>query len=478
MFCYCSVYAPVSAAAVSLSFTPVAQDDLAITGDEASAAVGVNITLTVSGGSGAGGLRYSANNSSGGNCVITPGVNANTATVTSTSVGNCSVTVVKSGSGVYRTKVATTATTFNFGESQSPLVLVPETDPGRDLITDEALIPQSAAGTAIVLLLTGGSGTGAVTTYGGACTASYADGRVTVNSTFATTCVISAARASSGQYFRATSNTQSVRFVAALQDPLIIDASATSVGAGDNIEVTVTGGSGSGAFNVAVYGSGCTIISNSGGVAVIKRETAGVCSAQGIRSSSGVYGFKLSSTLALVWGSIAQTIPLVISNDPTSASAGETITLTTVGGQGSGAVVFRVVGNYDPACVLVDNQLTKSAYGTCMVRATKAGDGVYSAQNSQNVVFTFYGSTPQDPLTVTAETFTTALGDTFTISTEGGSGDGIVTYEITGGSGVGTVTGNTVSASTAGTITVVATKQGDSQFASVVSEPVTFTFTE
>jgi hypothetical protein len=59
-----------------------------------------------------------------------------------------------------------------------------------------------------------------------------------------------------------------------------------------------------------------------------------------------------------------------------------------------------------------------------------------------------------------------------------GVGGGIVTYEITGGSGVGTVTGNTLSASTAGTIAVVATKQGDSQFASVVSEPVTFTFTE
>ena len=471
-----TVYAPVVATAVSLTFTPVAQGDLTITGDNTSATVGANITLTVSGGSGTGALSYSANNSSGGNCVVTP-VNANTATVKSTTVGNCSITVFKSASGIYGSKVATTATTFNFGESQSPLVLVPETDPGRDPITNQVLIPESAAGTAIVLLLNGGDGSGLVTIYKGACTADYADGKVTVNSTFATTCVISAAKASSGQYFKATSNTQSVKFVAAVQDPLIINASPTSVLAGENIEVTVSGGSGTGALNVAVYGSGCSIISNSGGVAVIKRETAGVCTAQGIRSGSGVYGFRLSTTLALVWGSIAQTIPLVISNDPTSASAAETITLTTVGGQGSGTVTFRVVGDYNPACVLVGNQLSKSAFGTCMIRATKAGDGVYSAQNSQNIVFTFYGSTAQAPLTTTASSVVSSLGEMITLDTTGGSSGGSVTYKIISGDGVGTITGSILSASAAGTIIVVATKQGDSQFASVVSDPVTFTFT-
>lgn len=466
------VYAPTSAAAVSLSFTAVSQDDLTILTNDTSAAVGADITLTVTGGSGTGGLSYSANNSLGGNCVITP-VNANSATFTSETAGNCSITVVKSGSGIYGTKVATTATVFNFGESQEPLILAPEVP------VEEGQTPQSEAGTPIILTLTGGNGEGAVTIYAGVCTRSYdqTTGHVTVNSSFATTCLVSAAKAGSGGYFGVTSNTQSVMFAAAQQKPLTIISSATSVSVFGEITVTVTGGSGSGAYRVVAYGSGCSFISNSGGIAIIKRTTAGSCSVQGLRGGGGIYGTQLSTTLALVWGSIVQTIPLVISNDPTSASAGESITLTTVGGEGSGAVTFRVVGDYNPACVLVDNQLSKSEYGTCMIRATKASDGIYSAQNSQNIVFTFYGSTVQAPLAITASSPTSSLGNTITLDTTGGSSTGLVDYKIVGGDGAGTITGNILSGSAAGTIIVVAIKQGDSQFASVVSDSVTFTFT-
>ena len=468
-------FAPATAVAVSLSFTEVSQGDLSITSDGTSAAVGSNIKLTVTGGSVTGSLRYSANNSSGGLCVITE-VDSNTATVTSTSVGNCSVTVIKSGSGIYSTKVATTPALLKFGEIQDPLVLVPEIPVGRDA-DNKDLIPESPAGTAIVLLLSGGSGSGSVTIYSGACTKEYNSGKVSINSAFPTTCVVSGAKAASGKYFGASSNTQSVKFVAVTQEPLIIDASATSIQVGENFTLNVTGGSGVGAYNVVVYGSGCSITSNSGGVAVITRATSGVCKVQGTRSSSGIYSFKISSTITLVWGQIAQTVPLVISNDPTSASAGQSITLTTVGGQGSGAVTFRVIGNYDPACVLVGNLLTKSAYGTCMVRATKAADGVYGAQNSQNIVFTFYGSIPQDPLMVDTSSPTSSLGNTITLSTTGGSGAGGVTYVIVGGDGTGTITGNKLSASSAGTFLIVATKQGDPQYASVVSSTAVFTFT-
>jgi hypothetical protein len=112
-----------------------------------------------------------------------------------------------------------------------------------------------------------------------------------------------------------------------------------------------------------------------------------------------------------------------------------------------------------------------------MVRATKAGDGVYGAQNSQNIVFTFYGSTPQDPLMVDTSSPTSSLGNTITLSTTGGSGAGGVTYVIVGGDGTGTITGNKLSASSAGTFLIVATKQGDPQYASVVSSTAVFTFT-
>ena len=164
---------------------------------------------------------------------------------------------------------------------------------------------------------------------------------------------------------------------------------------------------------------------------------------------------------------------LAITNDPTSSPAGVAITLKT-SYTGGGAVTYSEMGG-TTVCTIVGIQLVKATPGTCRLRAI-ARDGASNVQFSQIVVFTF-DYRVQDPLTVTPDSFTTALGDTITLSTDGGSGDGIVTYEIRGGSGVGTVTGDTVSASTAGTITVVATKRGDTLYASIDSEPVELTFT-
>ena len=167
---------------------------------------------------------------------------------------------------------------------------------------------------------------------------------------------------------------------------------------------------------------------------------------------------------------------LVISNDPTSSAAGVPITLTTVGGKGSGAVTYTEV-NGSAACVIVGNQLFRATFGTCRVRATKAADALNASQNSQIVVFTFYGSRVQEPLVINTTISISRIGIPINLSTTGGSSEGVVSYAITSSTGVGTITGSVLSATTAGTFTVVATKQGDTQFASVVSDPVTFTFT-
>src|SRR5207248_3002136 len=57
-------------------------------------------------------------------------------------------------------------------------------------------------------------------------------------------------------------------------------------------------------------------------------------------------------------------------NVPTSAVYGQTYTLTTSGGDGTGAVSFSVTGD---ACTLSGTTLTiTSGTGTCTVTATKA----------------------------------------------------------------------------------------------------------
>jgi hypothetical protein len=148
----------------------------------------------------------------------------------------------------------------------------------------------------------------------------------------------------------------------------------------------------------------------------------------------------------------------------------------TTGALGIGAVTYSETSG-GTNCVIVGDKLRKATPGTCRIRAVKAGVDSSNVQFSQTVVFTFHGATAQDPLSISASSPTSGLGNTITLSTSGGSGDGGVTYAITGPPGSGTITGNILSAIAAGTFTVVATKQGDTQYAPAVSLPVTLTFT-
>jgi hypothetical protein len=125
----------------------------------------------------------------------------------------------------------------------------------------------------------------------------------------------------------------------------------------------------------------------------------------------------------------------------------------------------------------VGNQLTRTTFGTCSVRATKAGDAVYSAQNSQTIRFTFFGSQTQSPLAITNIITTASIGSPITLTASGGSSGGRISYVITGGDGAGSIEGSTLTGQTAGTITVVATREGNNQYASVVSTVTTFTIT-
>ena len=307
-------------------------------------------------------------------------------------------------------------------------------------------------------------------------------------------CSISATKDGDDLYYPTYSNSLTINFGSGLgiqprnnptgatpQVSLTIRLSAPSVQPGDNVTVTATGGSGTGLFNFVIYqsSSNCSLVSQdrTAGTAVISSPVSTICSVQATRSGSGIYTYALSNTLPITWGTIAQQIPLVISNDPTSANAGETITVTTVGGQGDGAITFREL-SYSPSCILTaDGHLFRASYGTCSVQATKAGDSIYSSQKSQIIRFTFYGSQAQSALTISNTLLTASVGSPITLTTLGGSSSGRVSYVITGGTGAGSIQGSTLVGSRAGTITVVATKDGDQQYGSVVSAPITFTIT-
>ena len=164
---------------------------------------------------------------------------------------------------------------------------------------------------------------------------------------------------------------------------------------------------------------------------------------------------------------------LVISNLSMVSAPGVPFTLTT-NPDGSSAVTYSEMSG-TTSCVIAGIQLVKATPGTCRIRAIKAQDGASGVQFSQIVVFTFHGATAQAPFDINEST-SRSLGDTIILSTSGGSGNGAVSYEIIGGTAAGTISGTSLTASTAGTIDVVATKQGDTQYAPAVSLPVTFEY--
>jgi len=441
-----------------------------------------------------------------------------------------SCTVIASRASSPFSPISTSApVTYTFGSAQEKLSITVDTssvvsiDLSSVITIDTSTVNGIRKGQSLTLGSVGGSGIGTISFRaepGASCIPAPDSGTITnsplctilpsvigsvcsvvgniLTTTAATVCRVSAYKDGDSTYQPAQSDPISIDFTAGLgnqpivittppiraprvisaQAPLVITSSSATAAMGETITVTLSGGSGSGAYNFALYqtGNACTI-TRSGATAYVTRATSGNCSIQGLRSGDSNYRFALSNTLSLVWGQTNQSIPIVISNDPTSASAGETILLTTVGGQGGGAVTFRVVGSFDPACLLTGDQLSRAVFGTCTVRATKAGDGIYAAQNSQDIVFTIYGSRVQDALAINTTAPITRVGLPIDLSTSGGSGGGVVSYQIVEGTG-GTITGVQLTASQAGTFTLVAIKQGDQQYASIVSAPLTLRFTE
>lgn len=70
-------------------------------------------------------------------------------------------------------------------------------------------------------------------------------------------------------------------------------------------------------------------------------------------------------------------------------AAGAHVDLSSSGGSGSGAVSYTVVGGTAAGCAISGAALTATGPGTCVVEATKAGDGTYASATSAPVTVTF-----------------------------------------------------------------------------------------
>lgn len=161
---------------------------------------------------------------------------------------------------------------------------------------------------------------------------------------------------------------------------------------------------------------------------------------------------------------------------------GHTVDLKPLVTNAMGEVSFAISGEAN-GCT-IDNGVLTSGVNHGIVKVTVSitakdvnGDTVneYNAYTRTDAItVTVNDKATQDALNITSGT-TVTCGQTLTLTSEGGSGDGAVTYAATNGTGEATIEGNVLTAVKGGTVSVVATKAEDSTYNSISSAPVTIT---
>ena len=188
-------------------------------------------------------------------------------------------------------------------------------------------------------------------------------------------------------------------------------------------------------------------------------------------------------------GTITKTFSItVVDQTPAITAAvsltrgGATVDLKPLVINAMGEVDFTISGEAN-GCTIDNGVLTSGASnGTVKITVSISakdvnGDTVneYNAFTATDAItVTINDKATQAPLSITSAT-TVTCGQSFTLSTEGGSGDGTVTYTVTNGTGEATIEGDVFTAIKGGTVTVVAIKAEDSTYNSVSSAPITIT---
>jgi hypothetical protein len=344
--------------------------------------VGKVYNLSTTGGSGSGVVTYTA---SGSNCSISG------STLTASAVTTCIVTAVKSASTLYNSVTSAPVNFEFFTYDQTPLTITtyPSEWPSP-AGTQISLTTANGVPSGNVVQYYGGSGNGAVSYSVTGATCSINGTSLTANPTPGTftTCVVTATKAASPGFRSATSPPVSYLFGIFQQQPLLLPNWNSNYFSGRiDLLLTTTGGSGSGAVSFSVTGN-CYIEQGrvKGGAPLGGSATCTVSA-----TKAGVPGRYLpisSAPVTLTWYNPLPRVdqsPLILVTSSVPAGA-KSITLSTSGGSGTGAVGYtRKSGN----CVISGSTLSASVSTSCVVNAYKLADVTYNLALSQTITFEF-----------------------------------------------------------------------------------------
>ena len=158
----------------------------------------------------------------------------------------------------------------------------------------------------------------------------------------------------------------------------------------------------------------------------------------------------------------------------TSGTFGAPLSLTTIGGQGTGAISYRVVDAGSANCVVSGATLTATSGGTCTIAATKAADRNYDESISANTTVTFNRIGQSSPVVIS--TTTAVAGVNLALAASGGSGTGVMSFSVVSAGTAGcSISGTSLVTTASGNCTITATRAADSNFTSATSATTTIT---
>ena len=130
------------------------------------------------------------------------------------------------------------------------------------------------------------------------------------------------------------------------------------------------------------------------------------------------------------------------------------LTFTPSGGSGDGAITYAIAaGGSAAGCALSNSSssstITATSSGTCLITATKAGDGTYLSATSSALTFTF-SKANQASINITSTS--ASFGSDLSLTSSGGSTGGTFTYTVISGSC--TIEGSTLTPTAAGSCVI------------------------
>jgi hypothetical protein len=200
------------------------------------------------------------------------------------------------------------------------------------------------------------------------------------------------------------------------------------------------------------------------------------CIEQGTLTASGNYEISsFAKGKLIVTDKIPQSITFAdVSPNITYQGATTSYAQSAQGGTGQGAVTYAIESSGTTAQASINattgavSNITKA--GTLHVKATKAGDATYAAASADYVLSIAKGT--QSTLTATNPGAQTYGATAITLSSQGGSGAGSVSYQVV--SGVATISSDQMTLTGAGQVVFKATKAEDDLYLSQQSANVTF----